>query len=210
MTTTVATQLALEGPSTHSEPMAHESTSGSQAAPIAEALVKGGLRVLEVTLRTASALDVIREMKQVPGAIVGAGTVLNEHALEDALAAGSEFIVSPGLTDSLAQAAIAAKVPFLPGIATSSDIMRGLDLGLDRFKFFPAEANGGIPALKAIAAPFAMARFCPTGGVTQQSAPDWLGLDPVLCVGGSWLVQKGAPDLAAIEAAARAAAGLGR
>lgn len=182
----------------------------AQAAPIAEALVKGGLNVLEVTLRTASALDVIREMKQVPGAIVGAGTVLNEHALEDALAAGSEFIVSPGLTDSLAQAAIAAKVPFLPGIATSSDIMRGLDLGLDRFKFFPAEANGGIPALKAIAAPFAMARFCPTGGVTQQTAPDWLALDPVLCVGGSWLVQKGAPDLAAIEAAARAAAGLGR
>jgi 2-dehydro-3-deoxyphosphogluconate aldolase/(4S)-4-hydroxy-2-oxoglutarate aldolase len=99
-------------------------------------------------------------------------------------------------------------VPFLPGIATSSDIMRGLDLGLDRFKFFPAEANGGIPALKAIAAPFGMVRFCPTGGVTQQSAPDWLALDPVLCVGGSWLVQKGAPDLAGIEAAARVAAGL--
>lgn len=182
----------------------------AHAAPIAEALVKGGLRVLEVTLRTASALDVIREMKQVPGAIVGAGTVLNEHALEDALAAGSEFIVSPGLTDSLAQAAIAAKVPFLPGIATSSDIMRGLDLGLDRFKFFPAEANGGIPALKAIAAPFGMVRFCPTGGITAVTAPDWLALDPVLCVGGSWLVQKGAPDLAAIEAAARSAAGLAR
>ena len=110
----------------------------ADAAPIAEALVKGGLRVLEVTLRTGSALDVIREMKQVPGAIVGAGTVLNEFALEDALEAGSEFIVSPGLTDSLAKAAIAANVPFLPGIATSSDIMRGLDLGLDRFKFFPA------------------------------------------------------------------------
>lgn len=182
----------------------------AHAAPIAEALVKGGLSVLEVTLRTASALDVIREMKQVPGAIVGAGTVLNEHALEDALAAGSEFIVSPGLTESLAQAAIAAKVPFLPGIATSSDIMRGLDLGLDRFKFFPAEANGGIPALKAIAAPFGMVRFCPTGGITAGSASDWLALDPVLCVGGSWLVQKGAPDLAGIEAAARLAAGLAR
>ena len=107
----------------------------ADAAPIAEALVKGGLTVLEVTLRTASALDVIREMKRVPGAIVGAGTVLNEFALEDALEAGSEFIVSPGLTDSLAKAAIAANVPFLPGIATASDIMRGLDLGLDRFKF---------------------------------------------------------------------------
>lgn len=180
----------------------------AHARPIAEALVAGGLPVLEVTLRTASALDVIREMKQVPGAIVGAGTVLNEHALEDALAAGSEFIVSPGLTDSLAKAAIAAKVPFLPGIATSSDIMRGLDLGLDRFKFFPAEANGGIPALKAIAAPFGPVRFCPTGGITAQTAADWLALDAVLCCGGSWLVPKGAPDVAAIEAAARAAAAL--
>jgi 2-dehydro-3-deoxyphosphogluconate aldolase/(4S)-4-hydroxy-2-oxoglutarate aldolase len=178
----------------------------AHAAGIAAALVKGGLPVLEVTLRTASALDVIREMKQVPGAIVGAGTVLNPHALDDALAAGSEFIVSPGLTEPLAKAAIAAGVPFLPGTATSSDVMRGLDLGLDRFKFFPAEANGGIPALKAIAAPFGMARFCPTGGVTLASAADWLALDAVLCVGGSWLVQKGVPDLAAIEAAARAAA----
>jgi 2-dehydro-3-deoxyphosphogluconate aldolase / (4S)-4-hydroxy-2-oxoglutarate aldolase len=180
----------------------------AHAAPIAQALVAGGLPVLEVTLRTASALDVIREMKQVPGAIVGAGTVLNEHALEDALAAGSEFIVSPGFTETLAKAAIASGVPFLPGTATSSDIMRGLDLGLDRFKFFPAEANGGIPALKAIAAPFGMVRFCPTGGITAATAPDWLALDSVLCCGGSWLVQKGPPDLPAIEAAARAAAAL--
>lgn len=182
----------------------------ARAAPIAAALVKGGLPVLEVTLRTASALEVIREMKQVPGAIVGAGTVLNEFALEDALEAGSEFIVSPGLTEPLAKAAIVAEVPFLPGIATSSDIMRGLDLGLDRFKFFPAEANGGIPALKAISAPFGMARFCPTGGITQASAPDWLALDAVLCCGGSWLVPKGPPDCAAIEAAAHAAAALAR
>ena len=182
----------------------------AHAAPIAEALVKGGLPVLEVTLRTASALEVIREMKQVPGAIVGAGTVLNEFALEDALEAGSEFIVSPGLTDSLAKAAIASGTAYLPGTATSSDIMRGLDLGLDRFKFFPAEANGGIPALKAIAAPFGMVKFCPTGGITAATAPDWLALDSVLCCGGSWLVQKGTPDLAAIEAAARAAACLGQ
>lgn len=182
----------------------------AHAAAIAQALVAGGLPVLEVTLRTASALEVIRAMKQVPGAIVGAGTVLNEHALDDALAAGAEFIVSPGLTESLAKAAIAAQVPFLPGTATASDIMRGLDLGLDRFKFFPAEANGGIPALKAIAAPFGMARFCPTGGVTQASAPEWLALDAVLCVGGSWLVPKGVPDVAAIEAAARRAAALGQ
>ena len=182
----------------------------AHAVPIARALVAGGLPVLEVTLRTASALEVIREMKQVPGAIVGAGTVLNEYALEDALAAGSEFIVSPGLTESLAKAAIAAQAPFLPGIASSADIMRGLDLGLDRFKFFPAEANGGIPALKAIAAPFGMARFCPTGGITAATAPDWLALEAVLCCGGSWLVSKGPPDVAAIEAAARAAAGLAR
>lgn len=180
----------------------------AHAVPIAQALVAGGLPVLEVTLRTASALEVIREMKQVPGAVVGAGTVLNEHALEEALEAGSEFIVSPGLTDPLAKAAIAARVPFLPGVATASDVMRGLDLGLDRFKFFPAEANGGIPALKAIAAPFGAVRFCPTGGITQGTAPDWLALDAVLCCGGSWLVQKGNPDPAAIEAAARAAAAL--
>ena len=178
------------------------------AVAIAQALVAGGLPVIEVTLRTASALDVIREMKQVPGAIVGAGTVLNERTLEDALAAGSEFIVSPGLTESLAKAAIAAGAPFLPGIATPADIMRGLDLGLDRFKFFPAEASGGIPALKAIAGPFAMARFCPTGGITAASAPHWLALEAVLCCGGSWIVNKGPPDVAAIEAAARAAAGL--
>jgi len=180
----------------------------AHARPIAEALVAGGLPVLEVTLRTSTALDVIREMKQVPGAIVGAGTVLNEYALDDALTAGSEFIVSPGLTESLAKAAIAANVPFLPGTATSSDIMRGLDLGLDRFKFFPAEANGGIPALKALAAPLFAARFCPTGGITEQTAADWLALDAVLCVGGSWVVPAGTPDVAEIVKRARAAAAL--
>ena len=182
----------------------------AHAVPVAEALVRGGLPVLEVTLRTAAALDGIRAMKTVPGALVGAGTVLNEYALDDALSAGSEFIVSPGLTRELARAAEGAKVPFLPGIATPSDIMLGLDLGLDRFKFFPAEANGGIPALKAIAAPFGSVRFCPTGGITAATAPDWLGLDAVLCCGGSWLVGKGEPDVAAIEAAARAAAALAR
>lgn len=182
----------------------------AHAVPVAEALVRGGLPVLEVTLRTAAALDVIRAMKTVPGALVGAGTVLNEYALDDALSAGSEFIVSPGLTKPLARAAEAAKVPFLPGVATPSDIMRGLDLGLDRFKFFPAEANGGIPALKAISAPFGSVRFCPTGGITAATAADWLSLDSVLCCGGSWLVGKGEPDVAAIEAAARSAAALAR
>jgi 2-dehydro-3-deoxyphosphogluconate aldolase/(4S)-4-hydroxy-2-oxoglutarate aldolase len=180
----------------------------AHAVGIAQALVAGGLPVLEVTLRTAAALDVIRAMKTVPGAIVGAGTVLNPSMLDDALAAGSEFIVSPGLTEPLGKAAIASGIPFLPGIATPADLMRGLDMGLDRFKFFPAEANGGIPALSAIAAPFGKVRFCPTGGVTQASAPNWLALDAVLCVGGSWMVPKGAPDVGAIQSAARAAAAL--
>jgi 2-dehydro-3-deoxyphosphogluconate aldolase / (4S)-4-hydroxy-2-oxoglutarate aldolase len=180
----------------------------AHAVPIAQALVAGGLPVLEVTLRTPAALDVIRAMKQVPGAIVGVGTVLNPADLDKALEAGSEFIVSPGLTKALGDAAVKSGVPFLPGTANAGDIMLGLDLGLTRFKFFPAEASGGISALKAIAAPFGMARFCPTGGITQVTAPDWLALDAVLCVGGSWLVPKGAPDPAAIEAAARAASGL--
>jgi 2-dehydro-3-deoxyphosphogluconate aldolase/(4S)-4-hydroxy-2-oxoglutarate aldolase len=182
----------------------------AHAVPIAQALVAGGLPVLEVTLRTAAAIEVIKAMKQVPGAIVGAGTVLNPRDLDAALEAGSEFIVSPGLTPALGQAAVAAGVPFLPGTANASDIMLGLDLGLTRFKFFPAEASGGIAALKAIAAPFGAARFCPTGGITQVTAPAWLALDAVLCVGGSWLVPKGAPDVAGIEAAARSAAGLAR
>ncbi|WP_199553624.1 bifunctional 4-hydroxy-2-oxoglutarate aldolase/2-dehydro-3-deoxy-phosphogluconate aldolase [Sandaracinobacteroides hominis] len=181
----------------------------AHALPIAEALVAGGLRVLEVTLRTASALEVIREMKQVPGAIVGAGTVLNARDLDAALQAGSEFIVSPGLTEHLAKTAHDREVPLLPGIANAGDIMRGLDLGLDRFKFFPAEAAGGLKALKALAAPFRSVRFCPTGGITQASAPEWLAEEAVLCVGGSWLVGKGAPDVAAIRAAAEAASKLG-
>ena len=178
----------------------------AHAEPIARALVAGGIRALEVTLRTPAALDAIAAMKRAPGAVVGAGTVLTKADLAAALAAGAEFIVSPGLTDELGDAAVASGVPFLPGVATASDLMRGLDLGLSHFKFFPAEANGGIAALKALTGPFPMARFCPTGGITAQSAPTWLALDNVLCVGGSWLVPRGEPDLAAIEAAARAAA----
>ncbi len=182
----------------------------AQAVPIAQALVAGGLPALEVTLRTACALDAIKAMKQVPGAVVGAGTVLNPRDLDAALEAGAEFIVSPGLTDALGRAAIASQVPFLPGTANAGDIMRGLDLGLTHFKFFPAEASGGIAALKALAAPFGMARFCPTGGITLASAPEWLALNAVLCVGGSWMVPKGPPDPAAILAAARLATALAR
>ncbi len=180
----------------------------AHALPVARALVAGGIFALEVTLRTPCALDVIREMKQVPGAVVGAGTVLSPRDLDAALEAGAEFIVSPGLTPALGAAAIASGVPFLPGTANAADIMLGLDMGLTRFKFFPAEASGGIPALKAIAAPFGMARFCPTGGITPASAPQWLGLEAVLCVGGSWMVGKGVPDPVAIETAARKAAAL--
>ena len=179
----------------------------AEAIPLAKALVAGGLRVLEVTLRTEAALDSIRAMKGVEGAIVGAGTVTNPAQLDEALEAGSEFIVSPGLTENLGRAAIEAGVPFLPGIANSGDIMRGLDLGLTHFKFFPAMAAGGIPALKALAAPFHQCRFCPTGGVSLDNAKDWLALDPVLCVGGSWVAPKGGdPDK--IEQLAREAAGL--
>ena len=178
------------------------------AQPIAKALVAGGLPVLEVTLRTAAALDVIAEMKKVPGAIVGAGTVLDVASLESAMAAGAEFIVSPGLTDTLGKAAIAKGIPLLPGIANAGDIMRGLDMGLTHFKFFPAMANGGLPALKSLIGPFGQCKFCPTGGISQENAAEWLALEQVLCVGGSWLVGKGEPDSAAIEAAARAASAL--
>ena len=178
------------------------------ARPIAEALVAGGLRVLEVTLRTAAALDVIREMKAVAGVIVGAGTVLNEADLRASLDAGAEFIVSPGLTEPLGKAAVASGIPFLPGTANAGDIMRGLDLGLSHFKFFPAATSGGIPALKALAGPFGGAKFCPTGGISLATAPDWLAVEPVLCVGGSWVVGKGTPDVAAIRAAAVASCAL--
>lgn len=178
-------------------------------AAIAEAFVRGGLRVLEVTMRTPQALDWIRAMSKVEGAIVGAGTVLNARQLDRAIEAGSQFIVSPGLTEPLGKAAVDSKVPFLPGVASAADIMRGLDMGLDRFKFFPAETSGGRPALKALSGPFGDIRFCPTGGITLESAPEWLALNPVLCVGGSWLLKKDDTDLAEIEERARAAARLG-
>ena len=178
------------------------------AVPVARALVAGGLCVLEVTLRTPAALDAIRAMRSVPGAIVGAGTVTNPADLQAAIDAGAQFIVSPGLTRRLGEAAVASGIPFLPGTANAADIMTGLDLGLAHFKFFPAATSGGLPALRALAAPFYQAKFCPTGGISLANAAEWLAFDPVLCVGGSWLVGKGAPDEAAIEAAARAACAL--
>ena len=177
-------------------------------AALAQTLVAAGLPVIEVTLRTPSALDAIRAMAEVPGAIVGAGTVLNAAQLALALEAGARFIVSPGLTEPLATEAIRSGVPFLPGVATAGDIMRGLDLGLDRFKFFPAISSGGMPALKALAGPFGDVRFCPTGGITADSAADWLALEAVHCVGGSWLAGRGETDVSAVAESARQAAAL--
>ncbi|RYY33267.1 MAG: bifunctional 4-hydroxy-2-oxoglutarate aldolase/2-dehydro-3-deoxy-phosphogluconate aldolase [Sphingomonadales bacterium] len=177
------------------------------ARPLAEALVKGGLRVLEVTLRTDAAIEAIAEMKKVEGAIVGAGTVVNTDQFEQVMQADAEFIVSPGLTDRLGEAITRSGVPYLPGIANAGDIMRGLDLGLTHFKFFPAETSGGLKALKALAAPFYQAKFCPTGGISPATAPEWLAFEPVLCVGGSWVTPKGA-SMAEVEALARDAAGM--
>ncbi|KAF0176429.1 MAG: 2-dehydro-3-deoxyphosphogluconate aldolase / 4-hydroxy-2-oxoglutarate aldolase [Alphaproteobacteria bacterium] len=183
----------------------------ADAQPLAEALVAGGLRALEITLRTPAALDVIRAMKDVEGAVVGAGTILAPKHLDAAFQAGARFIVSPGLTERIAEEAGVAGVPLLPGVATATEVMRGLDLGLTHFKFFPAEQAGGASMLKAFAGPFAAARFCPTGGVSPGNAETYLALPNVLCVGGSWIAT---PELIAagawteITARARAAAAL--
>lgn len=160
----------------------------AHARPFAERFIANGMVALEVTLRTPCALEAIAEMAKVDGAVVGAGTVLSEAQLDAAIGAGARFIVSPGLTERSGRAAIERGIPYLPGIATSADIMRGMEMGLDRFKFFPAVASGGIPALKALAAPFGDARFCPTGGITATTAPHWLAMPSVVCVGGSWMV----------------------
>ena len=176
-------------------------------ARLAEVFVEAGLPVLEVTLRTSVAIEAIRQMSSVPGAIVGAGTVLNQQQLDNAVGAGATFIVSPGLTEPLAKAVERSGTAFLPGVATASDIMRGLDLGLERFKFFPAEASGGIAALKALSGPFGNIRFCPTGGIRFDNAAEWLSLEAVLCVGGSWLYKPG-EGIDAVSERARAAAAI--
>jgi 2-dehydro-3-deoxyphosphogluconate aldolase/(4S)-4-hydroxy-2-oxoglutarate aldolase len=180
----------------------------ADALPLARALVAGGLPVIEVTLRTAAALDTIREMARVEGARVGAGTVTGPAELDAALDAGAEFLVSPGMSERLSRAAQDREAPLLPGVATASDILRGLDVGYDRFKFFPAEAAGGIRALRALAAPFGHAHFCPTGGITPETAAEWLAEPSVSCVGGSWIAPRGFRDWAEVERRARAAAAL--
>ena len=181
-----------------------------QARPLAEALVAGGLPALEVTLRTPAALDCIRAMADVEGGIVGAGTLLTPEDVRAAKAAGARFGVSPGATDRLLQACIDEGLPLLPGAATASEVMALHERGFDMLKFFPAEASGGAPALKAIGAPIPQVAFCPTGGVSPGNMGDYLSLPNVVCVGGSWVAPKDrmdAGDWSGIEVLARAARG---
>ena len=159
----------------------------ADAAPLARALVAGGLPVLEVTLRTPAALEAIRIMSGVPGGIVGAGTLLTPEDVRAAKAAGAQFGVSPGATDALLEACEVEGLPLLPGAATASEAMALLERGYDMLKFFPAEASGGAPALGALAAPLPRVSFCPTGGVTPSNAPAYLRLPNVICAGGSWV-----------------------
>ncbi len=159
------------------------------AVPLAKALLAGGITVVEVTLRTACAIEAIKAIaKEVPEAVIGAGTVLNPSQLAEVTEAGAQFAISPGLTDSLLNAANAGTIPLIPGLSTVSEMMTGIDAGFHEFKFFPAEANGGVKALQAIAGPFPQVRFCPTGGITSDNYRDYLALKNVLCIGGSWLV----------------------
>lgn len=183
----------------------------AHARPLATALVAGGLPALEVTLRTPCALDAIRDMADVPGGIVGAGTLLTPEDVAAAKAAGARFGVSPGATPRLIAACIDHDLPLLPGAATASEVMALFEQGYDMLKFFPAEASGGAAALKAIGAPIPQVDFCPTGGITPQNAPDYLKLPNVICAGGSWVAPKSlveAGDWAGIEALARAACAL--
>ncbi len=184
----------------------------SDAVPLARALVAGGLTVLEITLRTPAAIEAIALIaREVPDAVTGAGTVLNARDWERAEKAGAQFIVSPGLTDPLMEVAAGSALAFLPGVATAGELMRGLDAGLTSFKFFPAETSGGAPALKALYGPFADIRFCPTGGITAKTAPDYLALPNVVCVGGGWVAPNDAiasGDWGRITELARAASAL--
>ncbi|MGK9458921.1 bifunctional 4-hydroxy-2-oxoglutarate aldolase/2-dehydro-3-deoxy-phosphogluconate aldolase [Streptomyces sp. G6] len=184
----------------------------ADAVPLARALVAGGLPAIEVTLRTPVALDAVRVIAaEVPDAVVGAGTVITARQVEEVVAAGARFLVSPGWTDTLLEAMRASGVPFLPGVSTTSEVVALLERGVREMKFFPAEAAGGTAYLKALAAPLPQARFCPTGGITPALAPEYLALPNVGCVGGSWMLPKDAVagrDWERVEALAREAAGL--
>lgn len=183
----------------------------AQAAPLARALVAGGLPALEVTLRTPCALDAIRAMAEVPGGVVGAGTLLTPADVKAAKAAGAAFGVSPGATPRLLDACAEQEFPLLPGAATASEIMALLEQGYTVQKFFPAEQAGGAAYLKSIGAPIPQVKFCPTGGISLKNARDYLGLFNILCVGGSWVCPQdkmATGDWAGIETLAREAAGL--
>ena len=184
------------------------------ALPLCRALADNGLPVLEITLRTACALDAIALVaRELPHACVGAGTVLSATDLANVSDAGARFAISPGATDALFDAAKASRTPLIPGIATASELMRGMEHGWRRFKFFPAESSGGIGALKGFGGPLPMARFCPTGGIDAAKAPAYLALPNVACVGGSWMVPADAVkagDWARIGALASEAASLKR
>jgi 2-dehydro-3-deoxyphosphogluconate aldolase/(4S)-4-hydroxy-2-oxoglutarate aldolase len=184
----------------------------AQAVPLARALVAGGIRAIEITLRTGAALEAIQAIaRDVPDAIPGVGTAVTAADVLAALDAGAKFIVSPGMTPALSEAAIGSGLPFLPGIATASELMAGMAAGLSAFKFFPAAQAGGIDGLKALGGPFPNVRFCPTGGVSAANAAAYLALPNVACVGGSWLAPRetiAAGDFAKIEGLAREAAAL--
>ncbi|WP_330238592.1 bifunctional 4-hydroxy-2-oxoglutarate aldolase/2-dehydro-3-deoxy-phosphogluconate aldolase [Streptomyces sp. NBC_00525] len=185
----------------------------ADAVPLARALVAGGLPAIEVTLRTAAAPDAIRAIAaEVPDAVVGAGTVISARDVADTVAAGARFLVSPGWTESLLEAMKGSGLPFLPGVSTTSEVVALLERGVTEMKFFPAEAAGGTAYLKALSAPLPRARFCPTGGISPASAPAYLALPNVGCVGGSWMVPAdaiAAGDWGRVERLAAEAAALG-
>ncbi|MCX4509391.1 bifunctional 4-hydroxy-2-oxoglutarate aldolase/2-dehydro-3-deoxy-phosphogluconate aldolase [Streptomyces sp. NBC_01619] len=184
----------------------------ADAVPLARALVAGGLPAIEVTLRTPAALDAIRAIAdEVPDAVVGAGTVISPRSVADAAAAGAGFLVSPGWTDALLDAMAMSGVPFLPGVSTASEVVALLERGVTEMKFFPAEASGGTPYLTSLAGPLPQARFCPTGGISLASAPSYLALRNVGCVGGTWMLPPdalAARDWDRVESLAREASGL--
>jgi 2-dehydro-3-deoxyphosphogluconate aldolase/(4S)-4-hydroxy-2-oxoglutarate aldolase len=174
--------------------------------PLAKALVEGGLNILEITMRTPAALDAIKAIAaEVKDAIVGAGTVINSDQFAAASNAGAQFVVSPGLTEEVVRASRDFQVPILPGVATASDIMRGLGMGLSTFKFFPAESIGGAPAIKALGGPFPQVRFCPTGGIGAKNLASYLSLPNVICAGGSWMVPSDLNEAVAFTRAAQMA-----
>ncbi|MFI5755553.1 bifunctional 4-hydroxy-2-oxoglutarate aldolase/2-dehydro-3-deoxy-phosphogluconate aldolase [Streptomyces sp. NPDC051569] len=184
----------------------------ADAVPLARALVAGGLPAIEITLRTPAALDAIRAIAaEVPDAVVGAGTVITAAAVADSVAAGARFLVSPGWTDTLLDAMRSSGVPFLPGVSTTSEVVGLLERGVTEMKFFPAQAAGGTAYLSSLSAPLPQARFCPTGGITPESAPSYLALPNVGCVGGTWMLPAdalAAKDWDRVESLAREASTL--